>query len=123
MSTTYGASIILGLIALSIGIISGVKLLSAAQEAQLAADMTAIAAATALSTGDTEDPCATASAFADQNHATLEACEVIGEDVRVEVSRWGRMAGAVAGPSEPSDPSAPGGPGELGSSVPDAPAR
>ena len=100
MSTTYGASIILGLIAVAITVVGGVKLLAAAQQVQVAADLGAISAATALATGDAEDPCSIAAQVTDAHNTDLAGCSVRGEDVWVHVKHFGRSAEAVAGPVE-----------------------
>lgn len=61
---------------------------AAHRRAQGAADLAALAAATALQEG--ADPCGTAGRFAGTNGARLTGCRVLGEDVTVQV--------AVAGP-------------------------
>lgn len=98
MSTTYGASIILGLIAVTITVISGVKMLLAEQEAQVAADLASISAAITLATGDVEDPCAVARGVAKENGGKVTDCAINGEDVQIRVTRMGRNAHATAGP-------------------------
>ncbi|MFS3127323.1 Rv3654c family TadE-like protein [Nocardioides sp. Bht2] len=81
---------------------------SAHRAAQSAADLSALAAAVALSEG--ADPCAEAAAIAVRNRAHLTACRRKGEEVWVEVGvtipAWGRGGGtaigrARAGPAEP----------------------
>lgn len=52
--------------------------------AQSAADLTALAGAQALQRG--HDPCAAAGRIAAANEASIQSCEVHGEDVVVEVS-------------------------------------
>ncbi|WP_328528314.1 flp pilus-assembly TadE/G-like family protein [Nocardioides sp. NBC_00368] len=75
--------------------------------AQSAADLAALAGANALQIS--EDACAAASAVSARNDATLESCEIAGEDVtvtvRVEGPRWlgqpgDPVAEARAGPTE-----------------------
>ncbi|WP_309647215.1 Rv3654c family TadE-like protein [Nocardioides sp.] len=65
-------------------------LVVAHRTAQAAADLAAIAGATALQRG--RDPCATAADVAAGNGASLTACAVIDRDVLVDVSvtgpRW-----------------------------------
>lgn len=99
MSTTFGSSIILGIIAMAITVVGGVKLLAAAQQAQVAADMSALSAALAFATGDVQDPCELAREFITAHRVRLTGCAIDGEDVRVQVSRLGRSAEAVAGPA------------------------
>ena len=61
---------------------------AAHRRAQGAADLAALAAAAALQQGS--DPCGAAGRFAGANGASLTGCQVLGEDVLVQV--------AVAGP-------------------------
>ena len=64
----------------------------AARRAQSAADLAALAAASALRTG--ADGCHVAAMVAEANHARLDRCRVRGSDVSVEVSLPGpRLAG------------------------------
>jgi secretion/DNA translocation related TadE-like protein len=62
------------------------------RKAQAAADLAALAGATALADRSGEDPCGLAADVAAANHATLTSCAVEGEDVVVEVGvtgpRW-----------------------------------
>lgn len=76
--------------------------------AQSAADLAALAGADALQVSG--DACAAAARIADRNGATLESCEIAGEDVtvtvRVEGPRWlgqpgDPVAEARAGPTGP----------------------
>lgn len=98
MSTAYGASIILSLIAVTIAVIGGVKVLLAEQEAQMAADLASISAAITLATGDAEDPCDIARSVAGENGGKVTHCSINGEDVQVSVTRLGRSGRAAAGP-------------------------
>ncbi|WP_341924558.1 Rv3654c family TadE-like protein [Nocardioides psychrotolerans] len=65
-------------------------LVVAHRSAQAAADLAAVAGATALQRG--RDPCSTAADVAAGNGASLSACAVVGRDVLVDVSvtgpRW-----------------------------------
>lgn len=76
--------------------------------AQSAADLAALAGADALQVSG--DACAAAATITSRNGATLESCEIAGEDVtvrvRVEGPRWlgqpgDPVAEARAGPAEP----------------------
>lgn len=75
--------------------------------AQSAADLAALAGANALQVS--EDACAAATTITERNGATLESCEIAGEDVtatvRVEGPRWlgqpgDPVAEARAGPTD-----------------------
>ncbi len=75
------------------------------RRAAVAADLAALAGATAVQ--HDRDACAAVSALARRNGATVVSCEVRGEVVRVRVSvdglralgrTWSVRAGAVAGP-------------------------
>lgn len=77
--------------------------------AQSAADLAALAGANALQIS--EDACGAAEAITDRNGASLESCEIAGDDVtvtvRVDGPRWlgqpgDPVAEARAGPSEPA---------------------
>lgn len=62
------------------------------RQAQAAADLAALAGATAIAVRDGRDPCGQAAGVAAANGATLSSCAVEGEDVVVEVvvtgPRW-----------------------------------
>ena len=68
---------------------------------QAAADLAAIAGANARLEGAL-DPCSDASAIASANASHLESCDVVGEDVRVNISKpsvWRQLhAESIAGP-------------------------
>ncbi|NHA00847.1 flp pilus-assembly TadE/G-like family protein [Nocardioides sp. W3-2-3] len=96
-----------------IGAAAGVvgALVVAHRTAQAAADLAALAGATDLAERSGRDPCRTATEVATANSATLTACTVHGEDVRVEVSVSGPhwlgqdqdlLAEARAGPDDPA---------------------
>ncbi|MFE6646284.1 Rv3654c family TadE-like protein [Nocardioides sp. NPDC057772] len=101
---TVGAIGLLLFLGAALGVVGAVFV--AHHTAQSAADLAALAAADALQVS--EDPCVAAAAIADRNGATLESCEVAGEDVtvmvRVEGPRWlgqpgDPVARARAGPT------------------------
>jgi secretion/DNA translocation related TadE-like protein len=78
---------------------------AAHRRAQGAADLAALAAATALQQG--ADPCGVAVSFAGANGASLTSCRVLGEDVSVQVAvegpqflghGWEPVGRARAGP-------------------------
>ena len=71
-------------------------LLIVAAEAQVAADLAAVAGAWALATG--EDACAAARDTAALNDAALETCTESGRDVIVTATVRGRSTQAKAGP-------------------------
>lgn len=73
--------------------LAGVAALVLAQRtAQAAADLAALAAATALAGGD--DPCRAAARVATANAAALAGCDLEGQEVRVRARVWGpRLAG------------------------------
>lgn len=74
------------LIGSALGVVAAMVV--AHRSAQAAADLAAIAGATALQRG--RDPCAAAGEIAGHNGASLRSCEVSGRDVLVDV--------VVAGP-------------------------
>lgn len=96
MSTTAGASGILGLIVLVVVIAGGFSQLNDQHQAQVAADLAALSAATAMLGGDA-DPCAVAADIADRNGARVASCTLAETSVAVEVRTRGRSADAVAG--------------------------
>lgn len=68
------------------------------RQMESAADLTALAAAQAHQRG--RDPCAAAAEIAVRNSAELTSCAVVGDDVRVTVSRRGDgLLGGVAVPA------------------------
>ncbi|QFQ03272.1 hypothetical protein CUROG_09655 [Corynebacterium urogenitale] len=99
MSTTFGVSCILAVIAAAGIVAMGAGLLVADQRAVVAADMVALSAATAHLSGD-GDACDTASAVAEMNGVSLQECSVDGDDVTVTVAVISRKAEATAGPVE-----------------------
>lgn len=97
MSTVFGTSCVLGLVAIAGVVALGTEQLGHAQQAQTAADLAALSGATVVQTGDGEG-CAVAEAIAQANDAELVSCEVQREFVWVGVENKGREAYALAGP-------------------------
>lgn len=104
-----GAIGLLLLVGAALGVVGAVFV--AHRTAQSAADLAALAGADALQVSG--DACAAAATIADRNGATLESCEIAGEDVtvtvRVEGPRWlgqpgDPVAAARAGPTGPPSP-------------------
>ncbi|AWB81099.1 TadE-like protein [Corynebacterium yudongzhengii] len=97
-ATVATAGIISALCALLLALGGAAKLLVDERQAQLAADMAAVAGAYAHVTG--ENACAVAEDFARHNHAQLSACEIVEEvgDVLVTATVGMREAQARAGP-------------------------
>lgn len=68
-------------------------------QAQVAADLAAVAGASALAMGEPPDrACAIARETAELNSASLELCTAKDEDLTVEALVRGRLASAAAGP-------------------------
>lgn len=97
MSTTFGASCVLAVIAVAGFVAMGTGMLIAQHRAVIAADMTALSAATSHISGN-GDACEIAGVIAEENGAHLQACAVDGDDVTVTVSVARREAEATAGP-------------------------
>ncbi|MDF9717093.1 MULTISPECIES: Rv3654c family TadE-like protein [unclassified Nocardioides] len=88
-----GMVMVLATVALAVAV--GAALVVDHRRAQAAADLAALAGATAL--GGTGDACGAAASTAEANAARLASCEVIGRDVRVEVVvEHDSLAGRVA---------------------------
>ncbi|NDR53304.1 Rv3654c family TadE-like protein [Actinomyces sp. 565] len=109
-----GTVMVLGIIAvalcLALGAAGLIQAQAAAGRARSAADLAALAGATALSSVlAPADPCATAQRVAQANGAELGTCEIDGEDVTVMVTVPTRVLGiprragaaARAGPVNP----------------------
>ncbi|NYI80027.1 Rv3654c family TadE-like protein [Nocardioides panzhihuensis] len=101
-----GALGLLLFVGAALGVVGAVFV--AHRTAQSAADLAALAGADALQVSG--DACAAAATITDRNGATLESCEIAGEDVtvtvRVEGPRWlgqpgDPVAKARAGPTGP----------------------
>lgn len=97
---------VLLLVGAATGVVGAVVV--AHRRAQAAADLSALAAATALAHPSGRDPCTAAAEVAGANGAVLDACRVEGSDVVVEVRvsgpRWlgqdqDLAAAARAGPA------------------------
>ena len=79
---------------LLVGAAAGVvgAIVVAHRQAQAAADLSALAAATAAADPAGRDPCTVADQIASENEASLRSCVVEGQDVVVEVTvpgpRW-----------------------------------
>lgn len=117
-----GTVLVLGIVAGVLLLAVGIATLGAAQNArgaaQAAADLGALAGATALRDGF--DPCGTAGAAVARNGAELASCEVLGGGVvRVVATRWATGPGGVFGEARASARAGPragdaDGPGEPG---------
>lgn len=99
MSTVFGVSCVLSVVAVAGTVAVGTELLLDDQRAEAAADIVAISAATAHVHGNGE-ACAVAESFAQANNAQLESCSVDGDDVTVAVTVGLQDAKATAGPIE-----------------------
>lgn len=115
MSTTYGVSVILGLLGIVCAIVVGSQNVGNQHRAQQAADLSALSAASVHVQGVSgegipppeqprqrtqEQPCDAAGIIAGRNGAALTRCEIQGERVYVAVTVGSREAAAVAGPVE-----------------------
>ena len=108
-SATLFAVAVIGVLVLvgaALGVVTA--MVHAHRVAQSAADLAALAGAEARARG--RDPCAAAAGVADANRARLDGCDVVGFDVRVQVTvagpRWlgqthDLSAQARAGPAPP----------------------
>ncbi|QNH96700.1 Rv3654c family TadE-like protein [Corynebacterium anserum] len=99
MSTVFGVSCVLSVIAVAGTVAMGTELLLHEQRAEVAADIAAISAATAHAYGNGE-ACVVAESFVHANGAHMDDCRVDGDDVSVNVTVGIRHAHAVAGPVE-----------------------
>lgn len=99
MSTVFGVSCVLSVVAVAGTVAVGTELLLDDQRAEAAADIVAISAATAHVYGNGE-ACVVAESFARANDAQLESCSVDGDDVKVAVTVGLQDAEATAGPIE-----------------------
>ena len=100
-----GTVLVLGIVAGVLLLAVGIAALGAAQNArgaaQAAADLGALAGATALRDGF--DPCGTAGAAVTRNGAEIASCEVLGGGVvRVVATRWATGPGGVLGEARAS---------------------
>ncbi|MGV0326474.1 Rv3654c family TadE-like protein [Corynebacterium confusum] len=96
-ATVTAAGIIVALASVLLAVAGIAAHVIARHEAQVAADLAAVAGAYALATG--QDACAAAQRTTEHNAARLDTCTVSGRDVVVGASvRW-RGAQAKAGPA------------------------
>jgi secretion/DNA translocation related TadE-like protein len=94
--TIAAAGFSAALISLSLVVVGAAAQVSAHHQARVAADVAAVAAATAHSRG--EDGCAVARQVAGRNRASMSGCGVSGADVTVTVAVRGRKVTSTAGP-------------------------
>ena len=95
-ATIVTAGIIVAIVSLLLIVAAVGSRVAARHEAQVAADLAAVAGAWALATG--EDACTAAGDTAALNGATLETCTESGRDVIVTAAVRGRSTQAKAGP-------------------------
>lgn len=95
-ATIAAAGIIVAIVSLLLIVAAVGSRVAARHEAQVAADLAAVAGAWALATG--EEACAAARDTAALNDATLETCTESGRDVIVTATVRGRSTQAKAGP-------------------------
>lgn len=95
-ATIVAAGIIVAIVSLLLIVAAVGSRVAARHEAQVAADLAAVAGAWALATG--EDACTAARDTAELNDATLETCTESGRDVIVTAAVRGRSTQAKAGP-------------------------
>ena len=95
-ATIAAAGIIVAIVSLLLIVAAVGSRVAARHEAQVAADLAAVAGSWALATG--EDTCTAASDTAALNDATLENCTESGRDVIVTATVRGRSTQAKAGP-------------------------
>ena len=95
-ATVVSAGIITAVVALAVVVAGIVSHVVGSHQAQVAADLSAVAAATALYTG--HEPCSAARTTALLNSAQVGQCAIAGVDVTVTVSVGRAKATARAGP-------------------------
>lgn len=97
--TVAGAGVSAALISLFIAIAWQAGSVVAREQAQIAADLSAVAGAYSFARGDPPDTaCAVAEQVAELNNSTLLTCTFHGEDLIVSVNVRGKEAHAKAGP-------------------------
>lgn len=96
MPTVATTGFAAALLSLGLVVIGAAAQVSAHQQARVAADLSAVAAAHAHLRG--EDACAVAGRVAGYNRASLSACQVVGTDVTVTTRIRGREVSSTAGP-------------------------
>lgn len=98
-ATIASAGIIAAVVALALVVAAAVSRTADTHRAQVAADLAAVAGATALHTGDgSGDACAVARETAQLNGADLADCAITGADVTVAAEIGRAEAVAKAGP-------------------------
>lgn len=95
-ATVTATGIITAIVSLALAVVAVGVHTADTHRARVAADLAAVAGASALYRG--ADACATAQRTADLNGARLASCEVVGGDVIVEATRRRAEAAARAGP-------------------------
>ncbi|UQV57998.1 flp pilus-assembly TadE/G-like family protein [Corynebacterium pseudodiphtheriticum] len=83
-ATVAAIGIILAIAAVALALVGVASHVVARHQAQLAADMAAVAAAEGLSQGDL--PCPVAQRIAGLNHASVVSCRIDNRDVLLEVT-------------------------------------
>lgn len=96
MPTVVTAATAAALFSLGVVLLGAAAQVSAHHEAQVAADLAAVAGATAVYRG--EDGCAAAAQVAGNNGASLSDCHGAGADVTVTARIRGREVTSTAGP-------------------------
>lgn len=96
MPTIVTAGAAAALFSLGVVLLGAAGQVSAAHEAQVAADLAAVAGAFAVYRG--EDGCAVAAAVAGDNGASISDCRVAGADLTVTADVRGREVTSTAGP-------------------------
>lgn len=94
--TVTAAGVITSVVALAVGVAGVGAHVADSHRAQVAADLAAVAGATAHYQGNSA--CDTARRTAELNHAVLEACSLIDGDVTVTTATRTSTARARAGP-------------------------
>ncbi|AQQ14176.1 hypothetical protein CGLAU_00910 [Corynebacterium glaucum] len=97
MSTVTSAGIAASVIALAVGVAAVGAQVADSHRSQVAADLSAVSAATALYQG--ADACDVAARTAALNGAAAQSCDIVDGDVRVTVSFRRAEATARAGPA------------------------
>lgn len=98
-ATILSAGIVAAVVALALVVAALVSRTADSHRAQVAADLAAIAGATALYTAQGDaDACAAARTTAELNDAAIADCQIIGPDVTVTVTLRRAEAVAKAGP-------------------------
>ncbi|MEY8566289.1 Rv3654c family TadE-like protein [Corynebacterium sp.] len=107
--TVAGSAVILAVVASALVVATGVTGMLQSHRATLAADMTALSAATVMQRAGVEEACTVAAAVARDNGAALNSCAPVRgeqtdhgpeglEGISVTVTVTGRTATAEAGP-------------------------